>query len=59
MTISAAVEQHLADAGVAYDVIPHVHTGNSISTAMAAHISVDAMAKAVVLKDAKGYSKVV
>lgn len=55
MTISATVEQHLADAGIAYNVIPHDHTSNSISTAKAAHVSVDAMVKAVVLKDAKGY----
>ncbi|MDP6345191.1 MAG: YbaK/EbsC family protein [Alphaproteobacteria bacterium] len=55
MTISAKVERHLADAGIAYDVITHDHTGDSISTALAAHVPVDAMAKAVVLKDAKGY----
>ncbi|MAG97849.1 MAG: hypothetical protein CMM08_14315 [Rhodospirillaceae bacterium] len=55
MTISATVERHLADAGIAYNVIPHDHTGDSMSTAMAAHISGESMAKAVVLKDAKGY----
>jgi Ala-tRNA(Pro) deacylase len=55
MTISATVERHLADAGVDYDIISHDHTGNSISTALAAHVSVNAMAKAVVLKDAEGY----
>lgn len=55
MTISATVEQHLTEAGIAYDVIPHDHTGSSMSTAMAAHVSGESMAKAVVLKDAKGY----
>ena len=55
MTIPATVEQHLADAGIAYDVIPHDHTGDSLSTATAAHVSGESMAKAVVLKDAKGY----
>ncbi len=55
MTISPTVEQHLAAEGITYDVIAHDHTGNSISTALAAHVSVGAMAKAVVMKDAEGY----
>ena len=55
MTISATVKQHLADAGIEYDVIYHDHTGDSMSTAKAAHVSGESMVKAVVLKDAKGY----
>ena len=55
MTISSTVEQHLADAGIAYDVIYHDHTGDSMSTAKAAHISGESLVNAVVLKDAHGY----
>lgn len=55
MTISATVERHLADAGINYDVISHDRTGDSMSTAMAAHVSSESLAKAVILKDAKGY----
>ncbi len=55
MTIPATVEKHLADAGVAYDVITHDHTGDSLATARSAHVSGELLAKAVVLKDAKGY----
>ena len=55
MTISATVEQHLADAGIEYDVIYHDHTGDSMSTAKAAHVSGELLVKAVILKDAKGY----
>ena len=40
--------------GISYDVIPHDHSSSSISTATAAHVSGELVAKAVVLKDAKG-----
>ncbi len=55
MAISETVERRLADAGIEYDVIYHDHTGDSMSTALAAHVSGESMVKAVVLKDAEGY----
>jgi len=55
MTVTKTVQKHLSDAGIDFDLIPHDHTGSSMSTAMAAHISSESMAKAVLLKDGAGY----
>ncbi len=53
--LASTVERHLKDVGVEYDVIPHDHTANSMSTARSAHVSSEMMAKGIVLKDADGY----
>ena len=55
MTISVTVKKHLTKCGIDYDVIAHDHTGASMETAEAAHISGESVAKAVVLKDDEGY----
>jgi Ala-tRNA(Pro) deacylase len=59
MTIAATVERYLVEQKMEYDLMPHPHTGSSHETADAAHVFEDHMAKAVVIKDAKGYLLVV
>ena len=55
MKIAPRVEDYLAEQQIAYEVIPHPHTVSSSATAEAAHVAGARVAKAVVLKDAKGY----
>lgn len=55
MAITAKVRQFLADAGVAYDVVPHERTMTSARIAETSHVSGDCLAKGVVLKDEQGY----
>jgi Ala-tRNA(Pro) deacylase len=55
MAIAATIERYLADQGISYDVVAHRHTGDSLHTAEAAHVSGESVAKAVVLEDEQGY----
>ena len=55
MTIAPSVEKYLAKQDVDYEVVTHPHTGASLETAEAAHVSGEGLAKAVVLKDDAGY----
>src|SRR5512134_2757304 len=55
MAIAATIERYLADQGISYDVVAHRHTGDSLHTAEAAHVSGESVAKAVVLEDEERY----
>ena len=48
MTISKTLQRYLEDKGVDYDLVPHKHTYSSSSTAEAAHVPGDCLAKAVI-----------
>jgi Ala-tRNA(Pro) deacylase len=54
MTISSRLNQYLDDNDVKYDLLPHPRSANSISSAIAAHISPTQLAKAVILEDHEG-----
>ncbi|HKJ83871.1 MAG TPA: YbaK/EbsC family protein [Mariprofundaceae bacterium] len=55
MAIASRVERYLQSQGVSYEVLTHPYTASSMETAHAAHVSGDAVAKAIVLKDDRGY----
>ncbi len=55
MAIAKKLSDHLANAGVAYDVVAHPRTPSSSRTAQAAHVTGERVAKTVVLHDDQGY----
>ncbi len=55
MTIASSIIDYLNKSRVSYSVIAHAHSATSKQTVSKAHISPDKLAKAVILKDAKGY----
>jgi Ala-tRNA(Pro) deacylase len=55
MAVVASVARFLDQRRVDYRVVTHLHTDSSSETAEAAHVSGDRIAKAVLLKDARGY----
>ncbi len=59
MAIADTVKNFLAEKSVDYDLVAHPHTGSSHETAEASHVSEDHIAKAVIVKDAAGYTMVV
>lgn len=59
MAVAPTVEDFLSRQGVAYELVPHPHSGSSHETAEAAHVSEDHIAKAVIVKDPDGYAMVV
>ena len=59
MAIADTVKNFLAEKSVNYDLVAHPHTGSSHETAEASHVSEDHIAKAVIVKDASGYTMVV
>ena len=59
MVISATIERYLIQHRVDYELVPHPTTYSSHDTAKAAHIADDHIAKAVIVKDEKGYAMVV
>ena len=59
MAIAETIQRFLEQQSVEYDLVPHPHTGSSHETAEAAHVDEDHIAKAVIVKDAAGYSMVV
>lgn len=54
MGISTRVSSYLDAKDIRYETLKHSHSNSSISTAMAAHISPETIAKAVVLEDSEG-----
>lgn len=55
MTIATTVDSALARKDIDYRVLKHPHTATSMRTAEAAHITGEQIAKAVLLKDERGY----
>jgi Ala-tRNA(Pro) deacylase len=55
MTVAATVETYLDRWGVAYEVVTHRPSVDSLHTAEAVHVCGDKLAKAVVLEDDRGY----
>ncbi|RJG08085.1 deacylase [Noviherbaspirillum cavernae] len=55
MSMSPVLEDCLRSKGTEYEVLQHPHSFNSMSTAEAAHIPGDRLAKTVVLGDESGY----
>jgi Ala-tRNA(Pro) deacylase len=55
MSISRTLQDYMAQEQIAYDLVPHTHTGSSMETAAAAHVPGDRLAKGVVVEDEKGY----
>lgn len=55
MGIAITLAQHLAERGVPYDLVEHPHTATASESAKASHISLDRLAKAVVLKGEDGF----
>ena len=55
MSIATTLKQFMADQGVSYGVVTHSRTEDAMRTAAAAHVSGEILAKAVVLKDDRGY----
>lgn len=55
MGISITLAQYLADNNIEYDTLQHKKTSSSLSAADAAHLPVNELAKAVVIKRQKGY----
>jgi Ala-tRNA(Pro) deacylase len=59
MSMSPTLESRLRHKGSEYEVLPHPHSFNSMSTAEVAHIPGDRLAKTVVLEDDAGYAAAV
>jgi Ala-tRNA(Pro) deacylase len=55
MATALTLEQYLDRSGSPYEVLPHAPTESSLRTAKASHVSANELAKAVVLKNKKGY----
>lgn len=55
MAIAITLQEYLDKSGIDYDVLPHSRTTSSISTAKAAQIPGDDVAKPVILEDENGY----
>ncbi len=55
MSIATTLEHYLAKRGVKYDVVQHPHTATALDSARTSHVSLDRLAKAVVLKGDDGY----
>lgn len=54
MTIAITLLKFLAQHGVAYDIMPHRHTENSLDSAHAAKVPDNEMAKPIILEDETG-----
>ncbi len=59
MTISSTLNEFLNQQKVAFELIPHPHTGSSMDSAQQAHVPGNRLAKAVVLKGDGNYSMVI
>jgi Ala-tRNA(Pro) deacylase len=55
MAIAIALARYLDQRGVKYDVVEHSHTATALESARTSHISLDRLAKAVVLKGDDGF----
>ncbi len=47
--------RHLAEHGIAYDIVHHHHADSTVNVAKSAHIPAEKMVKAVILHDEEGY----
>ncbi|ACJ30673.1 Conserved hypothetical protein [Shewanella piezotolerans WP3] len=54
MTMSNRLNQYLAANEVNYELVPHRHSKNSLSSAIAANVAAPLLAKAVILEDHEG-----
>lgn len=59
MAISTTLKDVLDQQQVAFELIPHPHTGSSMETAQQAHVPGNRLAKAVIIKEDDNYSMVV
>ena len=55
MGIAITLAQYLAERGVKYDVVEHPHAVTALESAKTSHISLNRLAKAVVLKGKDGF----
>ncbi|HEX7564904.1 MAG TPA: YbaK/EbsC family protein, partial [Bradyrhizobium sp.] len=55
MGIAITLAQYLAERGVKYDVVEHPHAVTASASAKTSHISLNRLAKAVVLKGKDGF----
>ena len=55
MGIASALAQYLTERGVKYDVVEHPHAATALESARTSHISLNRLAKAVVLKGDDGF----
>jgi Ala-tRNA(Pro) deacylase len=55
MTIAITLQEYLDINGITYEVLPHSYTTSSMSTAEAAKVPGDKLAKSVILEDENGY----
>lgn len=55
MAIAISLQEYLKDNAIDYEVLPHPYTTSSMSTAEAAQISGEIIAKSVILEDNNGY----
>ena len=54
MAIANTVSRFLEETHTEYDVVTHVHTETAVQSALAAHVPLNQVAKAIVLKDRDG-----
>ncbi|MGF1548729.1 MAG: aminoacyl-tRNA deacylase [Thiotrichales bacterium] len=54
MSMGERIREYLAASGVRYRIHTHAHTGTTLESAYAAHVSPKLIAKAVLLRDAAG-----
>lgn len=59
MSISKTVYAYLKNHNIQYDLVSHAESNSSRETARRAYVDEDHIAKAVVVKDSKGYAMVV
>lgn len=59
MALAETIKSWLSEHHVEFDLVPHHKTFSSHDTAQAAQVMDDHVAKAVIVKDAKGYAMVV
>jgi Ala-tRNA(Pro) deacylase len=55
MAIARKIEDYMTQHGIAYDIVTHPHSSNSMETAELAHVPGDRLAKSVVLEDEEGH----
>lgn len=59
MPVAKTLRNYLTSHGVNYEIVRHPHTGSSMETAQATHISGERLAKAVLVEDDTGYLMVI
>lgn len=59
MALAQTIQSCLSTHHVQFELVPHHKTASSHETALAAHVLDDHLAKAVIVRDAKGYAMVV